>query len=79
MRGPGRLGRSTSATRLIRSEGRFRLEVGFIWLPLPDGTVSLLRTLDLSITIGAQEFPVGASLGSDELMVDGNEWTLEDS
>ena len=61
------------------SVGRFCIETDFDGSQFSNGAATTPLRLDLSITIGAQEFPGGASLGPDDLMIDDNEWTLEDS
>ncbi len=56
------------------SVGRFHMRLNFDSALFPDGTETTPRTLDMSVSVGAQGYPGATSLGPDDLEVKNNKW-----
>jgi Bacterial surface protein, Ig-like domain/HYR domain/NHL repeat len=59
---------------LKESVGRFKLEAKFDGALFPNEETTLPRTLDLAVSVGAEEYPGFRSLGPIELKVKGDKW-----
>lgn len=75
---------SSSVERVINvgdglkgSVGRYRLDTRFEAAQFPPGVLTVPRTLDLSVTIGAEGYPGGAVLSPSDLRIDGDKWKEE--